>query len=64
MALAIKLKSLKDSAENSDGLRILIARYRSRYVLKDKQNRDSGGRCRLQDLFLYELLMNIFILWQ
>ena len=36
MTLAIKLKSLKDSAENSDGLRILI----SRYLPKDKENWD------------------------
>jgi uncharacterized protein YeaO (DUF488 family) len=40
MTLAIKLKSLKDSAENSDGLRILIARYRPRYLPKDKENWD------------------------
>jgi uncharacterized protein YeaO (DUF488 family) len=40
MTLAIKLKSLKDSTENSDGLRILIARYRPRYLPKDKENWD------------------------
>jgi len=40
MTLAIKLKSLKDSTENSAGLRILIARYRPRYLPKDKENWD------------------------
>jgi len=40
MILAIKLKSLRDTSENSDGLRILIARYRPRYLPKDKENWD------------------------
>jgi uncharacterized protein YeaO (DUF488 family) len=38
MTLAIKLKSLKDLTENSDGLRILIARFRPRYLPKEKEN--------------------------
>ena len=35
---AIKLKSLKEPTENSDGLRILIARYRPRYLRKEDEN--------------------------
>jgi uncharacterized protein YeaO (DUF488 family) len=35
---AIKLKSLKDPTEESDGLRILIARYRPRYLRKEDEN--------------------------
>ena len=38
MTLTIKLKSLKDLTENSDGLRILIARFRPRYLPKEKEN--------------------------
>jgi uncharacterized protein YeaO (DUF488 family) len=40
MTLAIKLKSLKEPTEDSDGLRILIARFRPRYLPKDKENWD------------------------
>ena len=35
---AIKLKSLKEPTEESDGLRILIARYRPRYLRKEDEN--------------------------
>ena len=35
---AIKLKSLKEPTEESDGLRILIARYRPRYLRKKDEN--------------------------
>ena len=35
---AIKLKSLKEPQEESDGLRILIARYRPRYLRKEDEN--------------------------
>lgn len=35
---AIKLKSLKEPTEQSDGLRILIARYRPRYMRKEDEN--------------------------
>jgi uncharacterized protein YeaO (DUF488 family) len=34
----IKLKSLKEATEESDGLRILIARYRPRYLRKEDEN--------------------------
>jgi uncharacterized protein YeaO (DUF488 family) len=34
----IKLKSLKEPTEDSDGLRILIARYRPRYLPKYGEN--------------------------
>jgi uncharacterized protein YeaO (DUF488 family) len=34
----IKLKSLKEPTEDSDGLRILIARYRPRYLPKCREN--------------------------
>ena len=37
-ANAIKLKSLKQPAEESDGLRILIARFRPRYLRKEDEN--------------------------
>jgi uncharacterized protein YeaO (DUF488 family) len=40
LTLRIKLKSLKETTEDSDGLRILIARYRPRYLPKDKENWD------------------------
>src|ERR1044072_3421348 len=36
----IHLKSLKDPTEESDGLRILIARFRPRYLPKEKENWD------------------------
>jgi uncharacterized protein YeaO (DUF488 family) len=35
---AIKLKSLKEPEEEFDGLRILIARYRPRYLRKQDEN--------------------------
>ena len=34
----IRLKSLKDPTEESDGLRILIARFRPRYLRKEEEN--------------------------
>ena len=37
---SIQLKSLKDPTEESDGLRILIARFRPRYLPKEKENWD------------------------
>jgi uncharacterized protein YeaO (DUF488 family) len=37
---SIKLKSLKNPTEESDGLRILIARFRPRYLPKAKENWD------------------------
>ena len=37
---SIHLKSLKDPTEESDGLRILIARFRPRYLPKEKENWD------------------------
>ena len=40
MADSIKLKSLKEPKEESDGLRVLIARYRPRYLPKHKENWD------------------------
>jgi uncharacterized protein YeaO (DUF488 family) len=39
-AKSIRLKSLKDPTEESDGLRILIARFRPRYLPKEKENWD------------------------
>ncbi|MGA9845535.1 MAG: DUF488 family protein [Nitrososphaeraceae archaeon] len=36
----LKLKSLKEPTNPEDGLRILIARYRPRYLPKDKENWD------------------------
>jgi uncharacterized protein YeaO (DUF488 family) len=38
MIFIIKLKSLKESIDKSDDLRILIARYRPRYLPKEKEN--------------------------
>ena len=35
---AMKLKSLKDPTEEADGLRILIARFRPRYLRKEDEN--------------------------
>jgi uncharacterized protein YeaO (DUF488 family) len=41
MTLSIKTKSLKELTDKSaDGLRILIARFRPRYLPKDKENWD------------------------
>jgi uncharacterized protein YeaO (DUF488 family) len=41
MILSIKTKPLKESTDKSaDGLRILIARFRPRYLPKDKENWD------------------------
>jgi uncharacterized protein YeaO (DUF488 family) len=36
----LKLKSLKEPTSQDDGLRILIARYRPRYLPKAKENWD------------------------
>ncbi len=36
----IKLKSLKDPTEESDGLRILISRFRPRYLRREEENWD------------------------
>lgn len=41
---AIKLKSLKEPTEESDGFRILIARYRPRYLRKGTRIGMFGGR--------------------
>jgi len=38
MIFIIKIKSLKESIDKSDDLRILIARYRPRYLPKEKEN--------------------------
>lgn len=35
---AIKLKSLKDPTEESDGFRIMITRFRPRYLRKEDEN--------------------------
>lgn len=35
---SIRLKSLKEPSEESDGLRILIARYRPRYLRRENEN--------------------------
>ena len=40
MADSIKLKSLKEPKEESDGLRVSVARYRPRYLPKHKENWD------------------------
>ena len=42
--MSIKLKSLRESRVSSDGLRILITRFRPRYVKKGKENWDSWYR--------------------
>ena len=39
--MTIKLKSLRQSKESSDGLRILITRFRPRYVKKGNENWDA-----------------------
>jgi uncharacterized protein YeaO (DUF488 family) len=36
--MALKIKSLKESTEKSDGLRILIARYKPRALPESKEN--------------------------
>jgi uncharacterized protein YeaO (DUF488 family) len=36
--MAIKLKSLRQSQEPSDGFRILITRFRPRYIKKENEN--------------------------
>lgn len=40
-ANAIKLKSLKEPTEDSDGLIVLIARFRPRYLRKEDENWDA-----------------------
>jgi uncharacterized protein YeaO (DUF488 family) len=42
--MTIKLKSLRQSKESSDGLRILITRFRPRYVKKGNENWDAWYR--------------------
>ena len=42
--MTIKLKSLRQSRESSDGLRILITRFRPRYVKKGNENWDAWYR--------------------
>jgi uncharacterized protein YeaO (DUF488 family) len=44
----LRLKSLKEPTNPEDGLRILIARYRPRYLPKDKESWDQGGRIWLR----------------
>jgi uncharacterized protein YeaO (DUF488 family) len=36
--MALKINALKETTEKSDGLRILIARYRPRALPKSKEN--------------------------
>jgi uncharacterized protein YeaO (DUF488 family) len=42
--MTINLKSLRQSKESSDGLRILITRFRPRYVKKGNENWDAWYR--------------------
>ncbi|HJT48095.1 MAG TPA: DUF488 family protein [Nitrososphaeraceae archaeon] len=42
--MTINLKSLRESKEMSDGLRILITRFRPRYVKKGNENWDAWYR--------------------
>jgi uncharacterized protein YeaO (DUF488 family) len=42
--MTIKLKSLRQSRESSDGFRILITRFRPRYVKKENENWDAWCR--------------------
>ena len=42
--MTIKLKSLRQSRESSDGFRILITRFRPRYVKKENENWDAWYR--------------------
>ena len=42
--MTIKLKSLRQSEDSSDGLRILITRFRPRYVKKGNENWDAWYR--------------------
>jgi uncharacterized protein YeaO (DUF488 family) len=42
--MTIKLKSLRQSQESSDGFRILITRFRPRYVKKQNENWDAWYR--------------------
>ena len=55
MANFIKIKSLKEQTEESDGFRIRIARYRPRYLPKYKENWEqwwkdlAASRCLWKD---------------
>ena len=42
--MSIKLKSLRQSTESSDGFRILITRFRPRYIKKENENWDAWYR--------------------
>jgi uncharacterized protein YeaO (DUF488 family) len=42
--MAIKLKSLRQSQEPSDGFRILITRFRPRYIKKENESWDAWYR--------------------
>jgi uncharacterized protein YeaO (DUF488 family) len=42
--MTIKLKSLRQSREPSDGFRILITRFRPRYIRKENENWDAWYR--------------------
>ena len=42
--MTIKLKSLRQSRESSDGFRILITRFRPRYIKKENENCDAWYR--------------------
>ena len=42
--MTIKLKSLRQSQEPSDGFRILITRFRPRYIKKENENWDAWYR--------------------
>jgi uncharacterized protein YeaO (DUF488 family) len=42
--MSIKLKSLRQSRESSDGFRILITRFRPRYIKKENESWDAWYR--------------------
>ena len=42
--MSIKLKSLRQFTESSDGFRILITRFRPRYIKKENENWDAWYR--------------------
>jgi uncharacterized protein YeaO (DUF488 family) len=42
--MSIKLKSLRQSTESSDGFRILITRFRPRYIKKENESWDAWYR--------------------
>jgi uncharacterized protein YeaO (DUF488 family) len=59
--MTLKIKSLKETTEKSDGLRILIARYRPRAPPKSKENWNEWWKDLAPSIEAHQISKEIFL---